>query len=236
MHYLLLLLVLITGLAQSQESLTIAAGAGYKKPLLELYRLYSAQTGVEITPVFGNMRSVISQSENSGRVALAVGDRRILQSSGRFERFVALGRGRLVLAWADKMPADPRAALLAPGVERVAMPDPNKTIYGRAAEAFLRKYGLKEKLGERLLVTGTVPQVSSYLVARSVDAGFINLTDALALGERIGGYSELPEVSYEPIEIVAAVVEGHGEDTDVTRWLDFLNTLEAQRILTEAGL
>jgi molybdate transport system substrate-binding protein len=235
-RYLLLLLAFVTDLAQAQETLTIAASAGYKKPLLELYRIFSEETGIEVTPVFGNMLSVISQSENSGRIALCVGDRRFLRASARFERFMALGRGRPVLAWAKEMPADPWAALLDDSTERIAMPDPKKAIYGRAADTFLQKSGLKERLQDRLLVTGTVPQVSSYLVARSVDAGFINLTDAMALGESIGGYTELPESSYEPIEISAAVVDGHNSDPAVMNLLDFLRTPVARQILRDAGL
>ncbi len=236
MRYLLLLLVFINGQSLAMETLTVAAGAGYKKPLIRLYRSFTKQTGVEVMPIFGNMRTVISQTESSGQVALAVGDHRILQATGQYEHFVVLGQGRPVLAWADKVPAAPWIALADGLVERVAMPDPKKAIYGRAAEAFLMQNGLKEKLKDRLLVTGTVPQVSSYLVAHSVDAGFINLTDALALGERIGGYIELPEGSYEPIEIVAAVVAGYGEDALVLSLLDFLQAPTAQQILKDAGL
>lgn len=234
--FLLLYLALFLGSTQAADSLTIAAGAGYKKPMLKLYQAFSAETGIEVTPIFGNMRAVISQTKNSGRVALAVGDKGFLSKSGLFERLVPLGRGKLVLAWAEAPPAEGYQALGSVAVKRVAQPDPKKAIYGRAASQFLERSGLGEKLGDRLVTTATVPQVSSYLVARSVDAGFINLTDALSLSGKIGGYTELPLELYEPIHIVAGVAKEQGDTPAVKSFFDFLETSQARQILKEAGL
>lgn len=236
MRFLLLSFFLFLGNVQAADSLTIAAGAGYKKPMLKLYQAFTSETGVEVTPIFGNMRAVTSQVKNSGRVSLAVGDKGFLHRSGLFERFIPLGRGKLVLAWAGTPPAEGYQALAGDSIQRVAQPDPKKAIYGRAASQFLEHSGQGGKLGDRLVVTATVPQVSSYLVAKSVDAGFINLTDALTLTDKIGGYTELPSDSYEPIHIVAGLVKGQGETPAVKTFLAFLDTPAAKRILEEAGL
>ncbi|MEJ2467239.1 MAG: molybdate ABC transporter substrate-binding protein [Candidatus Thiodiazotropha sp.] len=165
---ILLSLVLMSCWVCAQEPLIIAAGAGYKKPLLKLYQAFSE--------------------------------------------------------------------LLDESLGRIAMPDPNKAIYGRAAEQFLINSGLHERLAPRLLVLATVPQVSSHLVARSVEAGFINLTDALALRERIGGYSEVSMDQYEPIRIVAAVVKGESARQEVRQFIDFLASPDSRDLLREAGL
>jgi molybdate transport system substrate-binding protein len=233
---ILLLLVLSSCWVQAQEPLIIAAGAGYKKPLLALYEVFTRTTGISVTPVFGNMRTVIAQSEASDRVTLAVGDRGILSATGLYEAMIELGQGRLVLAWAGAPPDQGVDALLDESLGPIAMPDPSKAIYGRAAEQFLGNTGLRDRLASRLLVLSTVPQVSSHLVAGSVQAGFINLTDALALRGRIGGYTELPVDRYEPIRIVAAVVKGQSMRDEVRQFVEFLAAPESREILHEAGL
>ncbi len=233
---ILLLLVLMSGEVPAQEPLMVAAGAGYKKPLLALYEAFTRARGISVTPVFGNMRTVIAQSESSGRVALAVGDRGILSATGLYDEMIELGQGRLVLAWAGTPPSQGIEALLDETLGPIALPDPNKAIYGRAAEQFLSNSGLRDRLAARLLVLSTVPQVSSHLVAGSVQVGFINLTDARALHGRIGGYTELPVDRYEPIRIVAAVVKGQSLREDVRQFVEFLATPESREILHEAGL
>lgn len=40
-----------------------------------------------------------------------------------------------------------------------------------------------------------------------VDAGILNLTEALNAGEKIGGYIEIPQNLYTPIEIVAGSLD-----------------------------
>ena len=47
---------------------------------------------------------------------------------------------------------------------------------------YLHNTGLWTPLQKKLLIVGTVPQVSTYLLSGEVDVGFINLTEAMALG------------------------------------------------------
>lgn len=235
MRFLLLCLVLLSGTAHAAEELTIAAGAGYKKPLMALYQLFKERTGIEVAPMFGHMQAIVSQAESGGRVSVVVGDR-ALMSGELFESFLVLGEGKLVLVWTGAPPDEGYEALLDTRFSRIAQPDPMKAIYGRAASQFLERSGIGPQLGGRLLVTATVPQVSSYLVAKSVDAGFVNLTEALALSDRIGGYTPLPQEFYDPITIAAGVVKGHANDAGLREFIEFLGTPPAREILSAAGL
>jgi molybdate transport system substrate-binding protein len=142
----------------------------------------------------------------------------------------------LVLAWADLPPERGIAELQNESLGQIAMPDPKKAIYGRATEQFLINSGLYKQLAPRLLVLSTVPQVSSHLVARSIDVGFINLTDAMSLNDHIGGYTELPTDQYEPIQIVAAVAKGQSMRSDVRQFVNFLASANSRKIFREAGL
>jgi molybdate transport system substrate-binding protein len=219
------------------ETLTVASAKGYKKPMVKLFERFKAQNGIAVTPIFGNMRQVISQTQLSGKVSVIVGDRAFLErSSLDIASYIPLGNGKLVLAYPKGGSLESIEQITGEKVRKIAMPDPKKAIYGKAAAQFLRDSGLQEKVGGKLLTVGTVPQVSAYLIAGEIDAGFINLTDALGIKERIGGYIEADRKLYTPIEIVCGIVAGHEGDRDVLAFAEFLKTAQARAIIEKFGL
>lgn len=215
------------------EALLLAAGAGYKKPFEELCARFGDESGIEVRRLYGNIHQILTQAERDGRVDVLIGEGHFLDRSGlRFDRRVPLGEGRLVLAYARGVrlgrPED--AASLA----RVAMPDPRQAIFGRAAREYIEHDGLH--FGKAPMVVSTVPQVAAYLASGEIDAGFINLTEALALGERIGGWIELPRGSYTPIRIEAALPAAGVPHPLRERFVQFLASDAARAILKRHGL
>jgi len=116
-----------------------------------------------------------------------------------------------VLAWRRKLLGrrspdpitDPVRDL--PRMQSITLPNPKQTIYGRAAEQWLKAKALWAPLQDKLKIVQTVPQVSAYLTTGQIDAGFLSLTEVLAFKGQLGGYIELrPGAdSYAPIDIVA---------------------------------
>lgn len=222
-------------LAGQAETLFIAGVAGYQKPLQAIYREFTAQQGIEINAAFGNLQHVLAQTRMSGRVELVVGARQLLQETGLFERLVPLGEGRLVLAFSRRAQAD-YTTLTAPSIRRIALPDPQRAIYGRAALQFFERSGLQSDVADKLMILRTVPQVSAYLLAGSVDAGLLNLTDARSLGERVGSYTRIPTALYDPPCIVVAVPAASPAKPAADAFLAFLEQPAVTRILTHYGL
>ena len=141
-----------------------------------------------------------------------------------------------MLAWAQGSPAISKPEdLIRPKVARIAYPDKEKAIFGRAATEWLHSQQLDQKLQAKLIQTATVLQVSSYLVAKEVDAGFINLTNAIDLSGKIGGYLPLPS-GYEKIVIVAGIVKGHENEAATKDFLAFLTGPQGRRIFKEHGM
>jgi len=235
MRILLFLLPLMLSLSASADALLIAAGAGYKKPLTEIYAAFTQTTGLKVEATFGNMQQILAQTRDSGRVDLVVGERDFLSKTELFERYLDLGQGRLVLAYGPKRLSG-YPALTAPEVERIALPDPNKAIYGRAATQFLERSGLLPQVQDKLMILATVPQVSAYLVAGTVDAGFINITDALGLQDRIAGFDEIPADLYDPPLIVLAFPKEQPVSAAANAFADFLGSDAAKAILRQYGL
>jgi len=223
--------------ANAAETITVAAGAGYKKMVMDLAQVYTERTGIQVEQLYGNMGQTCSQAKNSGLVDCVVGDKRYLDGSGlAFQKMHEIGRGKLVAAFAKGLRIEDPADIVHGGITRVAMPDPKKAIYGRAAHEFLTSSGIREQVRDKLLVVATVPQVSSYLLSKEVDVGFINLTDALAIENRIGGTILVDQKLYAPIVIVAGILENAPNPETLAKFARFLDTDEARSIARKHGL
>lgn len=224
--------------AVAAEPLTIAAGAGYKRPVAELASAFERSAGVKVETFFGNMGQVLAQAAQSERVAVVFGDLAFLENAGelKFARFLPAGKGRLVLAWPTGRRLATAQGLADPAFVRIALPDVRHAVYGKAGSEFLERSGLADKVQGRLITAATVPQVSAYLVSGEVDAGFINLTDALGVRERIGGYIEIDPALYGEIRIAGGVVAGREAQPGVAEFGSFLQGAEARAILARHGL
>ncbi|EIC20660.1 molybdate ABC transporter substrate-binding protein [Thiorhodovibrio frisius] len=235
MRSLVLVLCLVLSLPAMADRLLVAAGAGYKKPLTEIYAAFTEETGIGVDAAFGNMQQVLAQTRDSGRVDLVVGEQGFLRKSGLFNRFEPLGTGRLVLAY-GRQRLDSWQDIADPSIERIALPDPKKAIYGRAATQFLERSGLMPQVKERLMTLATVPQVSAYLLAGTVDVGFINVTDALGIAEKIAGFDELPADLYDPPRIVLAFPTSAGQTDAAEALATFVSSDQARAIFKRFGL
>ncbi len=231
------LITLLLGRTVVAGEITIASGAGYKQPLLEIIALYEKKSGKRITPVFGNMSHLISQAALSGKVSLILGDRKFLDRSGLdFSSFHHMGHGRLVLAYRKGIALESVLDIPGDSITRIGMPDSAKAIYGLAAAESLNSSTMMKKVHKKLLIFSTVPQVSAYLITGEIDVGFINLTDALWLKEKIGGYITVNEKTYTPVTIEVGVLRGFENDPETTAFTSFLKTETLHPILSKYGM
>ncbi len=233
-----LILLIVFQSSVLAEPLTLAAGAGYKRPLADIIQQYEASGGDKINQIYGNMGQVMMQAKGSGTIALIVGESTFLKSSGlQFASFHDLGAGVLVLAFSKETKLQTPEDLLKPEITRVALPDEKYAVYGKAAKAFLRNAKMFEKIEKKLLFLKAVPQVSAYLISGEVEAGFINLTDALYVKDKIGGYLTPDRSMYQPIKIVVGALKGYEEKPETKKFLSFVTTdPRVKEILKKSGL
>ncbi|EFL50528.1 molybdenum ABC transporter, periplasmic molybdate-binding protein [Solidesulfovibrio fructosivorans JJ]] len=217
--------------------LTIAAGAGYKKLVTDLAAAYEKSSGTKPELIFGNMGQVTTQAKAGGVIDVIIGEKGFLEKSGlKFSGEAEIGHGILCMAWPKgKTFTDPKE-IAKPDVKRVAMPDAKKAIYGRAATQFLAKAGLEKAVKDKLLVVATVPQVTTYVVSGEVDAGFVNRTDIMNVGDKIGGYLEVDPSLYAPIVIVAESLAGSPNPDGAKSFSAFLATDAAKAIAKKHGM
>jgi molybdate transport system substrate-binding protein len=219
------------------EEATLAAGAGFRRPLSEVAAAYEQATGHKILQIYGHMGQVMAQARESGQLALVCGDQALLKGAGgvTFERFTRLGPGKLVVAYRKGITLAKADDIAGESIARIGTPDQANAIYGKAGQQFLERAGLTDKVAPKLVKVGTVPQVTSYVISGEVDAGFVNATDAIGAGANIGGYVEVGQDFYDPVDVSCGAVAGKPSQA-ADGFLAFLATPQARAILTRYGL
>ncbi|BCS89810.1 molybdate ABC transporter substrate-binding protein [Pseudodesulfovibrio sediminis] len=231
-----LFIIMMTTVAAA-ENAVLASGAGYKEMVNELNAAYTKKSGQKLDLIYGNMARVTTQAKQSGQVDIVLGDQKFLTKARMpMASTVDLGRGRLVLAFAKSSKFSKVKDLDNPAAGRIALPDTNKAIYGKAAREFLLSSGRLPAIQARLVEVSTVPQVFSYLTTNEVDMGFLNLTHALKVKNKLGGFVIIDEEGYSPITIIASMLKTATHTDEAKAFLAFLNTEEARAIIKKHGL
>lgn len=229
-------LALFMGTFLCADGLKIAVGAGYKKPIQEVLKAYEA-THPKVDAMYGNMSQIFAYAKQE-EVALVIGDKKFLdaQKEVGFVSYQDIGLGRAVIVYAKGMRLDDVLDISKESIQKIAMPEPKKAIYGDAAMEFLNNTKLYDKVKEKLIVVATVPQVATYVMTHEVDMGILNLTAALDAGDKIGGFVEIPSHLYTKIEITAGSLDACSKEKACGEFLTFLSSPKAKEIFTKYGL
>lgn len=229
--------LLFAGTAAAE--VTVTTGAGYVKMVQALVDAYQSQTQAKVGTAFGgNIGQMLAQVREGGKVNLVISDATSLQKfSNELKTGVKLGDTPLILAWHKGIVLTGPEDLDKSDVKRVAMPDPKAAVYGRAAKEYLASSGLDKKLGDRVNIASTVPQVMSYVVRGEMDAGFVNLVAARGNKDKIGGFTAVKD-GYKPVLMTAVPVKNlkAQDKADVEAFMAFLASDKATPILNKFGV
>ncbi|MBV5279621.1 MAG: molybdate ABC transporter substrate-binding protein [Campylobacteraceae bacterium] len=230
------ILTLFVGTCLWADSLKIAISAGYKKPMLEVIKAYET-THPKVDAMYGNMAQIFAHAKQE-EVALVIGDKKFLEAQKEviFRSYQDIGLGRAVIIYAKGLHVDNALDIDKDSIQKMAIPEPKKAIYGDAAMEFLNNTKLYDKVKEKLIVVATVPQVATYVIAHEVDMGILNLTAALDAGDKIGGFVEIPFHLYTKIEITVGSLDACSKDKTCEDFLAFLSAPKAKEIFTKYGL
>lgn len=220
------------------DALTIGAGAGYKRMVGEIIQAYENKTGQKVDAIYGDMKEVMTQAKTGGNVALVLGEQNFLKNSELgFTSFCKLGRGILVLAFGKNVKLTKPEDLTTAEISKVAVANPNKTIYGKAAQEFLENSGLYKKIDKKIVLMPTCPKILEFLTSGEIQAGFVNLTEAIYLKDKLGGYIVVDEAKYKPINLVFGVIKGFENRSETMQFMNFLkNDPDIKNIINKSGL
>ncbi|MCL5291318.1 MAG: molybdate ABC transporter substrate-binding protein [Actinobacteria bacterium] len=122
----------------------------------------------------------------------------------------------------------------APGLDKIAIGDPQVVPAGKYARMTLETGGLWEALQSRLVLAKDVRQVLSYVETGNVDAGFVYRSDAQA-SKKTRIILRVPGSYHDSIVYPVAVVTGGKHSKLAVRFEGYLKSKSAGKVFKEFG-
>jgi molybdate transport system substrate-binding protein len=152
---------------------------------------------------------------------------------------VTYAKGTLIL-WTRKDSRWPTPSLDTfhdDSLKRLAIANPERAPYGRAAIAALTSLKLIDALKPKFVTAENIAQTAQFVETGNADAGLISLTSAkTAHLQSLGTYFVIPANLYPPIEQGAVIVTSSKQRDIAHKFLAFLLSPAIQQELGKAGL
>ncbi len=229
----------------AQPPLHVAAAADLQPLLPPILREFQQRSGIRADATYKDSAMLTTQILNGAPfdlfLAADLGYPRRLIAAGaaRPSTPVTYARGTLVL-WernGSQLPPPSLALLRNPNLKRLAIADPRRAPYGKAAVATLESLHLYGALKLRLVLAENIAQAAQFADSANAEAGLISLTSALTPQlEASGTYFVIPRKLYPPIEQGAVIVKNTHQHTATQELLDFLLSPPIQAQLAKGGL
>lgn len=251
-HLLLGLAFLAGNLAvRAEPPLRLAAAADLEPVLPPILIQFEKATGVHVEATYQASAALTTQIQNGAPFDVFLSadmsyPKRLIAAGladsagiGSTSEPVNYANGTLVL-WSRKdstLPPPSIALLKFPGLRRLAIANPDRAPYGRAAVAALTSLGLYDQLRARLVTGENIAQAAQFVDSGNADAGLISLTSALTPRLSSSGlYFEMPRNLYPPIQQGAVIIKRTTRRADARKFLEYLTSPPVQAQLARAGL
>jgi molybdate transport system substrate-binding protein len=237
--------------ALAQTPLRVAAAADLEPVLPPILDQFQKETGIHAEATFQASAALTTQIQNGAPFDLFLSadlgypkkliDAGLADAAGSADSTspVVYARGTLVL-WTRKdshLPPPSLDLLRGSDLKRLAVANPDRAPYGRAAVAALTNLKLYESLKPRLVTGENISQTAQFVDSGNADAGLISLTSALTPRlSASGSYFVIPRDLYPPIEQGAVIVSNSSQRSAAHKLLDFLLSGPIQAQLAKGGL
>jgi molybdate transport system substrate-binding protein len=238
-------------LAQAQTPLRVAAAADLQPLLPAILTEFEQQTGIHAEATFQASAALTTQIQNGAPFDLFLSanlsypkrliDAGLADAAGTADSStpIVYAKGTLVL-WTRKdshLPPPSLDLLKSPELKRLAVANPDRAPYGRAAVAALTSLKLYDTLKPKIVTAENISQTAQFVDTGNADAGLISLTSALtARLSADGSYFVIPRDLYPPIEQGAVLISKTSQRAQAHKLLDFLLSAPIQQQLAKGGL
>jgi molybdate transport system substrate-binding protein len=235
----------------AQTPLRVAAAADLEPVLPPILEQFQRATGIHAEATYQASAMLTTEIENGAPFDLFLSadlsypkrliDAGLADAAGYADSTtpVTYAKGTLVL-WERKdshLPPPSLDLLRDARLKRLAIANPERAPYGRAAVAALQSLGLYDTLKPRLATAENIAQAAQFADSANADAGLISLTSALTPRLSADGeYFIIPRNLYPPIEQGAVIVSSTKNRAAVHKLLDFLLSPAVQAQLAKSGL
>jgi len=245
-HFLLALSALaLPALASAQPEVKLAAAADLEPVLPPILARFAQATGIHVAATYQASAMLTVQMENGAPFDLF-----LAANMGYPERLARAGLaataapvpyalGTLVL-WTRKdahLPHPSLGLLRNPALRRLAIANPDRAPYGRAAVTALTRLKLYEQLKPRIVMAENIAQAAQFVGSGNAEAGLISLTSALTPQlASSGSYFVMPRNLYSPLVQGAVVLKRSPNRAAAEKLLDYLLSAPVQAELARGGL
>ncbi len=233
---------------RAQGTLRVAAAADLEPLLPPILAQFQQATGIHAEATYQASAMLTAEMENGAPFDLFLSadlsyPKRLIRE-GLAETTgtatpITYAKGTLVL-WerkGSKIPPPSLDLLRSAALRRLAIANPGRAPYGRAAIATLKSLGLYDALKPRIVTAENIAQAAQYADSANADAGLISLTSALTPRLRAdGAYFIVPRSLYPPIEQGAVILKSAKNRAAAHKLLDFLLSPPIQAQLAKSGL
>jgi molybdate transport system substrate-binding protein len=236
--------------AAAQTPLRIAAAADLEPVLPPILAQFEQATGIHAEATYQASAMLTTQIQNGAPFDLFLSadvgypkrliDAGLADAAGTADSStpIVYARGTLVL-WTrkDSHLAPSLDLLRSPDLKRLAIANPDRAPYGRAAVAALTSLKVYDTLKPRLVTAENISQTAQFVDSGNADAGLISLTSAMTPRLTASGtYFIIPRELYPPIEQGAVIVSKTTQRAQVHKLLDYLLSASIQAQLVKSGL
>lgn len=223
--------------------LSVAVAANMMPAMREIQAAYKARAGAELVLTQGSSGKFAAQIRNGAPFDVFVSadmsfPEALAQdgfSQGPARRYA---NGSLVLWSLTGADVSSLAALTRPQIKRIAVADPERAPYGRAAVEALKNAGVYAAVEKKLVYGESAAQVNQFVASRAVEAG-LAARSIVASGEwhGRGAWTPVDPALHAPIEqgfiVTRLGARRHGEQA--RRFAEMLLGPEGRRILRRHG-
>lgn len=234
--------------AWAQNGLKLAAAADLEPVLPPILDQFRQTTGIRVDATYQASAMLTTQIMNGAPFdAFLSADlgypQRLIDASlaegGANHAPITYARGTLVL-WArsdSHLPPPSLELLRNSDLKRLAIANPDRAPYGRAAIASLKSLNLYLALKPRLVTAENIAQAAQFADSGNADAGLISLTSAMTQKMRSDGtWFRIDTSLYPPIEQGAVVISKSPHGDDAHKLLDYLLSAPVQAQFAKSGL
>jgi molybdate transport system substrate-binding protein len=237
--------------ALAQTPLRIAAAADLEPVLPPILEEFRKDSGIQMEATYQASAMLTAQIQNGAPFDLFLSadtgypkrliDAGLADAAGSADSStpITYAKGTLVL-WTRKdshLPPPSLDLLRSAALKRLAIANPDRAPYGRAALAALTSLKLYDDLKPRIVTAENIAQTAQFVDSGNADAGLISLTSALT--SRLasdGTYFVIPRDLYPPIAQGAVIISRTTQRAEAHKFLDFLLSAPVQAQLAHSGL
>jgi molybdate transport system substrate-binding protein len=241
---LMLSVFLLAPLCAFASEITVAAAANMQFTLEDLKAEFTKETGIDVKTVIGSSGELTSQIENGASFDIFLSadmkyPAKIYKDEFSSDTPKVYAYGILILWTMKDMDLSAGiGALGGPGVQKIALADPEVAPYGRQAVNVLKFYKIYDLLKRELVFGENISQANQFIATGAADIGFT--AESVVLSAKMKGKGKWVEVdsqAYQPIAqgVIVLKYADQNHPKEAQEFYNFLFSAPAQEIFKRYG-